>query len=80
MTHFDVYGIGNALLDTEYEVTNNFLVSHGFVKGRRHPIDFDGKQQLLTTIASLPSRSSLAAPSPTRFTRHKALIQCTFLV
>lgn len=58
MTHFDVYGIGNALLDTEYEVTSNFLVSHGFVKGRRHPIDFDGKQKLLTTIESLPFRSS----------------------
>lgn len=58
MTDFDVYGIGNALLDTEYEVTDNFLVSHGFVKGRRHQIDFDGKQKLLATIESVPSRSS----------------------
>ena len=58
MTHFDVYGIGNALLDTEYEVTDNFLVSHGFVKGRRHQIDFDGKQKLLATLEAVPSRSS----------------------
>ncbi len=58
MTHFDVYGIGNALLDTEYEVTDNFLVSHGFVKSRRHQIDFDGKQKLLATIEAVPSRSS----------------------
>ncbi|MCY3627874.1 MAG: adenosine kinase [Gammaproteobacteria bacterium] len=58
MTHFDAYGIGNALLDTEYEVTDNFLVSQGFVKGRRHQIDFDGKQKLLATLEAVPSRSS----------------------
>ena len=33
MTNYDVYGIGNALVDTEFEVTDSFLKEQGIEKG-----------------------------------------------
>ena len=30
---YDVYGVGNALVDTEYEVNDNFLMEHRIAKG-----------------------------------------------
>ena len=33
MTKYDVYGIGNALVDTEFEVTDHFLKEQSIEKG-----------------------------------------------
>ena len=33
MKDYDVYGIGNALVDTEFEVTDSFLKEQGIDKG-----------------------------------------------
>ena len=57
MIHFDVFGIGNALLDTEYEVTDTFLQTHGISKGQRQHVDHRSKTSLLKALSSYPSRS-----------------------
>ncbi|MCY3859057.1 MAG: adenosine kinase [Gammaproteobacteria bacterium] len=46
----DVFGIGNALLDVEYRVTDTFLVEHGIEKRRMTLVD---KERMLRLINSL---------------------------
>ena len=41
MAHFDLYGLGNALVDTEYHVTDALLASLGVDKGMMTLIDAD---------------------------------------
>lgn len=47
MSQFDVYGIGNALVDTEYEVTEAFLEEAGLEKGVMTLIDADRRHELI---------------------------------
>ncbi len=39
MNHFDLYGIGNALVDVETRVTNQFLNDNNVVKGCMTPVE-----------------------------------------
>lgn len=55
-SHFDVYAIGNALVDTEYRVTDDFLARHGIAKGQMTLVD-EGPQQAL--IAALDTAFGL---------------------
>jgi sugar/nucleoside kinase (ribokinase family) len=56
MAQYDVYGIGNALLDLEYDITPSFLHHHNIDKGmmtlvseerQKHLLDALGKEHLL---------------------------------
>lgn len=47
---YDVYGIGNALVDKEFEVTDTFLAEHGIEKGLMTLIDEDKQHQLLNGL------------------------------
>lgn len=47
MSQFDVYGIGNALVDTEYEVTEAFLEEAGLEKGVMTLIDAERRHELI---------------------------------
>lgn len=49
---YDVYGIGNALVDKEFEVTEDFLASHGIQKGMMTLIDEATQQRLLAGLSS----------------------------
>ena len=46
MNNYDVYGIGNALVDTEYEVDDAFLKLAGFPKGIMTLIEEEERQRL----------------------------------
>ena len=46
MKKYDVYGIGNALVDTEFEVTENFLREQKIEKGCMSLLDAEGHQSL----------------------------------
>ena len=46
MKKYDVYGIGNALVDTEFEVTENFLKEQKIEKGCMSLLDKEGHQSL----------------------------------
>jgi len=48
MKHYDVYGIGNALVDKEFEVDDQFFVDGGIEKGFMTLID-EEKQQALSS-------------------------------
>lgn len=52
MTQFDVYGIGNALVDKEFEVEDNFFVEAGVEKGFMTLMDEEPQQALLALLAS----------------------------
>jgi sugar/nucleoside kinase (ribokinase family) len=52
MAQFDVYAIGNALVDTEYRVTDDFLSRHGIAKGMMTLIDDQQQRSLLTALDS----------------------------
>lgn len=52
MAHFDVYAIGNALVDTEYRVTDDFLARQGIAKGMMTLIDEAQQEALLTALDS----------------------------
>ncbi|MBP7229661.1 MAG: adenosine kinase [Moraxellaceae bacterium] len=52
MSHFDVYAIGNALVDTEYRVTDDFLSRQGIAKGMMTLIDEPQQQKLLSALDS----------------------------
>lgn len=47
---FDVYGIGNALVDTEYEVTDDLLNDASLPKGQMTLIDRHEREQLITLL------------------------------
>lgn len=46
MSKYDVYGIGNALVDTEFEVEDSFLIEHKVEKGLMTLVD-DSRQDYL---------------------------------
>lgn len=52
LRHFDVYAIGNALVDAEYRVTDDFLARHGISKGQMTLVDEAQQQRLLTDLDS----------------------------
>lgn len=47
---FDVYGIGNALVDMEYEVTDTFLTENNIEKGLMTLIEKDQQKSLLDNL------------------------------
>lgn len=50
MSQFDVYGIGNALVDTEYEVTDEFLKDASLEKGVMTLIDATQRHAILQLL------------------------------
>ncbi len=50
MKNYDVYGIGNALVDTEYEVDDNFLAQAKLPKGIMTLIEEDDRQRLIRLL------------------------------
>lgn len=55
MTTYDIYGIGNALLDSEYAVSDVFLAQHGVEKGRMTLIDSSRRASLLSAVSGAPN-------------------------
>ena len=51
MKKYAVYGLGNALVDTEFEVTDSFFTEHGIEKGCMTLVSRE-QQQHLTNILS----------------------------
>jgi sugar/nucleoside kinase (ribokinase family) len=47
---YDIYGIGNALVDKEFEVSDNFLAEQGIEKGMMSLIDEEKQHQLLEQL------------------------------
>lgn len=47
MKKYDVYGIGNALLDMEFDVADSFLDKMGIPKGLMTLVDFDRQQEIV---------------------------------
>jgi sugar/nucleoside kinase (ribokinase family) len=47
---YDVYGIGNALVDLEYRVTEDFLREHGINKGMMTLVEQDAQQRLMQAL------------------------------
>jgi sugar/nucleoside kinase (ribokinase family) len=56
MTQYDVYGLGNALLDIECEVSTDLLQSLGIDKGVMTLIDEASENQILNQLTSLPKK------------------------
>lgn len=52
MKKYHVYGIGNALVDTEFEVTDQFLSKAGIQKGLMTLIDETTHEQLITQLSN----------------------------
>ena len=50
MQHYDVYGIGNALVDTEYEVEDEFLAQAKLPKGIMTLIEESDRQRLIKLL------------------------------
>lgn len=50
MTKYDVYGIGNALVDSEFEVDDRFFIDAGIEKGFMTLIDEDQQQKVLDIL------------------------------
>ncbi len=56
MSHYDLYAIGNALVDSEYEVTDAHLQTMGVDKRHMTLIDAPRRTDLLRHLAGQPSR------------------------
>ncbi len=50
MQKYDVYGIGNALVDKEFEVEDQFFVDAGIEKGFMTLIDAHKPQELVAML------------------------------
>jgi sugar/nucleoside kinase (ribokinase family) len=55
-TKYDVYAIGNALVDMEYEVDDNFLLHHRIDKGHMTLVDEERQNQLLDALGGVPKK------------------------
>lgn len=53
-TKYDVYAIGNALVDMEYEVTDDFFKKFGIDKGLMTLVDEPRQNELLTALGGNP--------------------------
>ena len=54
---YDVFGIGNALLDLEYRVDQNFLIKNNIAQGRMSLVNFNQQQKLRDQLSkSSPSQ------------------------
>ena len=51
MKKYDVYGIGNALVDKEFEVDDAFFEEHGIEKGFMTLVSHDDQDKLLTILS-----------------------------
>ena len=56
MSHYHLYAIGNALVDTEYEVSDELLSAMGVSKRHMTLIDTPQRAQLLTHVQGLHAR------------------------
>lgn len=50
MARYDIYGMGNALLDTEVEIDDAFLARHAIQKGMMTLVDAEQQQRLLGAL------------------------------
>lgn len=50
MARYDIYGMGNALLDTEVEINDEFLARQGIQKGMMTLVDADQQRRLLDAL------------------------------
>ena len=69
MTHYDLYGIGNALVDMEFSVDDSFLRDNAVTKGHMTLVDEGQMEALLDRLSErTPTRASggSAATSSTR--------------
>lgn len=58
MNHYDVYGLGHALVDMEFHVSDSFLVQAGLQKGTMSLVDEARQKQLLQQRAGMPHHRS----------------------
>ena len=56
MSHYHLYAIGNALVDTEYEVSDELLAAMGVSKRHMTLIDTAQRAELLTHVQGLHAR------------------------
>ncbi|MBF0161271.1 MAG: adenosine kinase [Magnetococcales bacterium] len=63
MTHYDVYGIGHALVDVELHVPDAFLTQAGLQKGSMSLVDEAYQNRLLQQVAGLPQHRSCGGSS-----------------
>ncbi|MBF0462685.1 MAG: adenosine kinase [Magnetococcales bacterium] len=63
MNHYDVYGIGHALVDMELHVSDAFLTHVGLQKGSMSLVDEARQEQLLQQVADLPHHRSCGGSS-----------------
>ena len=57
MTHYDLYAIGNALVDSEYKVSDAHLQAMGVAKRHMTLIDAQRRAFLLDAVKDLPTRN-----------------------
>lgn len=50
MNEYDVYGIGNALVDTEYEIEESFISKSGLGKGLMTLVDTDERHRIIDLL------------------------------
>src|SRR5204863_7959705 len=50
----DVYGVGNALVDVQVRVDEDFIVRHGLTKGHMELVDARRQAQVLAALAGHP--------------------------
>ena len=53
MTQIDVYGVGNALVDKEFEVDEAFFTDYGINKGVMTLVTHDRQDQLLKVLTDI---------------------------
>ncbi|MXW07038.1 MAG: hypothetical protein F4Z87_02730 [Gammaproteobacteria bacterium] len=51
---YQLFGIGNALLDTEYQVSEEFLTHNNVLKGRMTLIDSARRSALINSVDGMP--------------------------
>ncbi|XOV83450.1 MAG: adenosine kinase [bacterium] len=55
---YDVFGLGNALVDTEVNIDEGFLRTHRIAKGHMTLVDTQQMQALVAAVAELPKTST----------------------
>ena len=69
--HYDVYAVGNALVDKEFEVNDTFFETHGIEKGLMTLVEGEAQSQLVDLLMSEHGLKNEPAAGlrPTHFTR-----------
>jgi fructokinase len=78
MSQYDIYGLGNALVDMEFAIDDRFLSTHEIAKGHMTLVDEERIDHLLNNLAEFPVKRASGGSAANTLIAAQAMGAATF--